>query len=182
MGEAINLVNNFKIEKVILNYGEINELEQELIKILIKKQIPYYSCINEIDIEDIKLYFLNDQIYDNENDNSNVIYVNLNGISLLLMGDAGKEVEKAIIEKYNLKNIDILKVGHHGSKTSSNKQFIESIDPIYSIISVGRNNRYNHPNNEVLEILKNTQIYRTDLNGSIIVTLKNKKINIKTCI
>lgn len=171
MGEAINLVNNFKIEKVILNCGEINELEQELIKILIKKQIPYYSCINEIDIEDIKLYFLNDQIY-----------VNLNGISLLLMGDAGKEVEKAIIEKYNLKNIDILKVGHHGSKTSSNKQFIESIDPIYSIISVGRNNRYNHPNNEVLEILKNTQIYRTDLNGSIIVTLKNKKINIKTCI
>ena len=171
MGEAINLVNNFKIEKVILNCGEINELEQELIKILIKKQIPYYSCINEIDIEDIKLYFLNDQIY-----------VNLNGISLLLMGDAGKEVEKAIIEKYNLKNIDILKVGHHGSKTSSSKQFIESIDPIYSIISVGRNNRYNHPNNEVLEILKNTQIYRTDLNGSIIVTLKNKKINIKTCI
>ena len=88
---------------------------------------------------------MNDQIYDNENDNSNVIYVNLNGISLLLMGDAGKEVEKAIIEKYNLKNIDILKVGHHGSKTSSSKQFIESIDPIYSIISVGRNNRYNHP-------------------------------------
>ena len=169
MGEAINLVNNFKIEKVILNCGEINELEQELIKILIKKQIPYYSCINEIDIEDIKLYFLNDQIY-----------VNLNGISLLLMGDAGKEVEKAIIEKYNLKNIDILKVGHHGSKTSSSKQFIESIDPIYSIISVGRNNRYNHPSTDVLANLSNRIIYRTDIDGTIKFNIKKNKFDIKT--
>lgn len=181
MGEAINLVNNFKIEKVILNCGEINELEQELIKILIKKQIPYYSCINEIDIEDIKLYFLNDQIYDNENDNSNVIYVNLNGISLLLMGDAGKEVEKAIIEKYNLKNIDILKVGHHGSKTSSSKIFIDKINPLYSVISVGKNNWYGHPNEEILEILKDTDIYRTDTNGSIKFKIRNK-LEIKTCV
>ena len=62
MGEAINLVNNFKVEKVIFNCGEFNELEQELIKVLDKKKIPYYSCIKELSIDDNKLYFLNNLI------------------------------------------------------------------------------------------------------------------------
>ena len=66
------------------------------------------------------------------------------------MGDAGLEVEEDLIEKYNLQNIDVLKVGHHGSKTSSNKEFINEINPKYSIISVGKNNRYGHPNDNVL--------------------------------
>ena len=78
MGEAINLVDNFKVENVIFNCGEFNELEQDLIKVLDKKKIPYYSCIKELDIDNNKLYFLNTKIYDNENDNSNVIYFNYN--------------------------------------------------------------------------------------------------------
>ena len=77
MGEAINLVENFKVEKVIFNYGEFNELEQGLIKVLDKKKIPYYSCIKELNIDDNKLYFLNTKEYDNENDNSSVIYIKL---------------------------------------------------------------------------------------------------------
>ena len=66
MGEAINLVNNFKVEKVIFNCGEFNELEQDLIKALDKKKIPYYSCIKELNIDGNKLYFLNDKDYDND--------------------------------------------------------------------------------------------------------------------
>ena len=69
MGEAINLVNNFKVEKVIFNCGEFNELEQDLIKVLDKKNIKYYSCIKELNIDGNKLYFLNNKNYDNENDN-----------------------------------------------------------------------------------------------------------------
>ena len=57
MGEAINLVENFKVEKVIFNCGEFNELEQEFIKVLDKKKIPYYSCIKELNIDSNKLYF-----------------------------------------------------------------------------------------------------------------------------
>lgn len=57
MGESINLVNNFKVEKVIFNCGPHNDLEQELIKVLHKKKIPYYSCIKELNIDDNKLYF-----------------------------------------------------------------------------------------------------------------------------
>ena len=57
MGEAINLVDNFKVEKVVFNCGEFNGLEQELIKVLDKKKIPYYSCIKELNIDNNKLYF-----------------------------------------------------------------------------------------------------------------------------
>ena len=181
MGEAINLVNNFKVEKVIFNCGPYNELESGLIKVLDKKKIPYYSCIKELNIDDNKLYFLNNKNYGNENDNSSVIYTKLNNHKFLFMGDAGVEVEEDLIEKYNLQDIDVLKVGHHGSKTSSSKKFIDEIEPKYSIISVGKNNRYGHPNNEVLNNIKDSKIYRTDLDGSIMFKIKNDKFKIETC-
>jgi len=97
------------------------------------------------------------------------------------MGDAGVEVEKNIIEKYNLQNIDVLKVGHHGSKTSSGKKFINEINPEYGVISVGKNNRYGHPNDGVLENLEDSNIYRTDQDGSIMFKVKKNKLEIKNC-
>ena len=180
-GEAINLVNNFRVEKVIFNCGELNDLEKELIKVLDKKKIPYYSCIKELNIDNSKLYFLQTKEYDNENDNSNVIYTEINGYKFMFMGDAGIEKEKDILEKYNISNVDVLKVGHHGSRTSSSKLFIDEVNPNYSIISVGKNNRYGHPNKEVLDNLDNSKIYRTDQNGSIMFKIKNNKLKIETC-
>ena len=182
MGEAINLIENFKVDKVIFNCGEFNGLEQDLIKVLGKKKIPHYSCIKELNIDNNKLYFLNTNDYDNENDNSSVIYTELNNYKFLFMGDAGVEVEEDLIEQYNLKDIDVLKVGHHGSKTSSSKNFINEIKPKYSIISVGKNNRYGHPNKEVLNNLEDAKIYRTDQVGSIMFKIKNNKLEIETCV
>ena len=181
MGEAINLVNNFKVEKVIFNCGEYNDLKKELIKVLDKKKIPYYSCIKELNIDNNKLYFLQTKEYDNENDNSNVIYTELNGYKFMFMGDASTTTEKEILNKYSLPDIDVLKVGHHGSKTSSSKGFINEISPKYSIISVGKNNRYGHPNKEVLDNLKNSKIYRTDQDRIIMFKIKNNKFEIETC-
>ena len=155
IGNAQYLVENFKVEKVILNCGEFNELETDLIKVLDKKKIKYYSCIKELDIDKNKLYFLQTKEYDNENDNSNVIYTELNGYKFMFMGVASSATEHEILEKYNLSNIDVLKVGHHGSKTSSSKEFINEVNPKYSIISVGKNNRYGHPNDSVLDWFKN---------------------------
>jgi len=182
MGEGINLVNNFKVEKVIFNCGPYNDLEQELIKVLDKKKIKYYSCIKELNIDNNKLYFLQTKEYDNENDNSNVIYSELNVYKFMFMGDASVTTEKEIMNKYNLPDIDVLKVGHHGSKTSSSKGFINVINPKYSIISVGKNNRYGHPNKEVLENLSKSKIYRTDQDGSIMFKIKNNKLKIGTCL
>ena len=176
MGETINLVNNFKVEKVIFNCGEFNDLEKELIKVLDKKKIPYYPCIKELNVDNNKLYFLQTKEYDNENDNSNVIYTEIDGYKFMFMGDAGVITEKEILNKQNLPDIDVLKTGHHGSKTSSSKEFINEINPKYSIISVGKNNRYGHPNKEVLKVLEYSRIYRTDQDGSIMFKIKNGKM------
>ena len=181
MGEAINLVNNIKVEKVIFNCGPNNNLEKELIKVLDEKKIKYYSCIKELNIDKNKLYFLGTKEYDNENDNSNVIITELNGYKFMFMGDASTTTEKEILSKYNLSDVDVLKIGHHGSKTSSSKDFIDEINPKYSIISVGKNNRYGHPNKEVLNNLKKSKIYRTDQDGSIMFKIKNNKLKIETC-
>lgn len=156
-------------------------MELNLIKVLKQKNIHYYKNIKELKIGENKLYFLNIKDYENENDNSSVIYTELNNYNFLFMGDAGVEVEEYLIEKYNLQDIDILKVGHHGSKTSSGKEFIDEINPEYSIISVGKNNRYGHPNKEVLNVLSNSKIYRTDQDGSIVFMIKNNKLEIETC-
>lgn len=178
MGDAIYLVNNIKINKVIFNCGEYNDLEKELMEVLEQDKINYYTCINELDINKNKIYFLNSDIYDNENDNSNVTYFNFYNNNFLFMGDAGIDKEKYILDNYNLENIDFFKVGHHGSKTSSSKEFVNMINPKYSLVSVGRNNRYGHPNEEVLDILRDSKIYRTDENGTIKLQIKNNKVNI----
>ena len=179
MGEAYSFIENYKVKNVIFNCGDFNTLEKELIKLLDSKKIRYYQCVDSINQDSI--IFLNTGLYDNENDNSNVIYMNISNYQFLFMGDAGIKRENDILDEYDLSNIDVLKVGHHGSRTSSGKEFIDEIDPKYSIISVGKNNRYGHPNKEVLSNLDNSIIYRTDQNGSIMFKIKNNKIIIETC-
>ena len=181
MGDVFNVIDNFKIDKVFFNCGEFNELENELIKVLDKKRINYYACVSELNIDNNKLYFLQTRDYGNENDNSNVIYTEFDGYKFLFMGDASTTTEKEILDKYYLSDIDVLKIGHHGSRTSSSIEFINEINPKYSIISVGENNRYGHPNREVLKNLVNSKIYRTDEDGSIMFKIKNNKLNIETC-
>lgn len=181
MGESINLVNNFKVENVIFNCGSFNDLEKELITVLDNKKIKYYTCIKKLNIDKYKLQFLNTGIYDDENTGSSVIYFNYNNKKFLFMADASKEREKDILKNYNLKDIDFLKVGHHGSNTSSSNKFISSINPKYSLISVGKNNMYGHPKETVLDILKNSKIYRTDKDGSIKIKLNKNGYKIRTC-
>ena len=114
------MVNNFKVEKVIFNCGAYNNLEKEIIKILDKKKIKYYSCIKELNIDKDKLYFLQTKEYDNENDNSNVIITELDGYKFMFMGDASSTTEKEILNKYNLLNID--RYGH------PNKEVLETLN------------------------------------------------------
>lgn len=180
MGSSISLVNNFKVDKVIFNNDKYNDLELKLIKILESKNVTYYKNVKELNIDDNKLYFLNTGLYDNENDNSNVIYTSINGNKILFMGDASIEVEEKILEKYNVSDIDILKVGHHGSDTSSSKGFVNKANPNISLISVGKNNRYGHPKDSVLDTLEDSKIYRTDKDGSIEIKLNKNGYKIKT--
>ncbi|MFD1412884.1 DNA internalization-related competence protein ComEC/Rec2 [Oceanobacillus jeddahense] len=102
------------------------------------------------------------------NDNSIVLYTNL-GLKWLFTGDISKEIEEQIVRDYPALQIDILKVAHHGSNTSTSEVFLEAVQPRAALISAGRDNRYNHPNEEVLEVLERNQIqvYRTDEQGAI---------------
>lgn len=177
MGESINLVNNFKVDNVIFNCGKYNDLEKNLIKVLDEMKIKHYSCIDKLN----DLIFLNTKVYNNENDNSNVIYTEINSYKFLFMGDAGIQKENDILKKFNLSNIDFLKVGHHGSNTSSSEYFIDNINSKYSLISVGKNNRYSHPKEAVLDILNNSKIYRTDKDGSIEIKISKNGYKIRTC-
>lgn len=182
MGEALDLIKNIKIEKVIFNNGEYNKTELELITLLKKKKINYYKNVKELNLNNNELYFLNNNIYDDENDNSIVLYTEFNKTKLLLMADATKKTEEDILSDYNIGNIDVLKVGHHGSKTSTSNEFVNVARPKYSIISVGKNNRYGHPSEEVLKNLSSSNVYRTDLNGSITFEFKKNKFKVKACI
>ena len=180
LGEVQNIVNKLNVKNVIFNNDSYNTLELELIDVLNDKNIKYYQNIKTLNITNNTIYFLNDYLYDNENDNSNVLYLSIYGNKFLFMGDAGEKAEEDLINKYNLENITVLKVGHHGSKTSSSKNFIDYVNPLISVISVGRNNRYNHPSTDVLANLSNRIIYRTDIDGTIKFNIKKNKFDIKT--
>lgn len=180
LGEAQNIVNKLTVKNVIFNNDTYNALELELIDVLNDKNIKYYQNVKTLNITNNTIYFFNDNLYDNENNNSNILYFSIYGNKFLFMGDAGVKAEEDLMNKYNLENITVLKVGHHGSNTSSSKNFIDYINPLISIISVGRNNRYNHPNTEVLDNLSNRIIYRTDINGTIKFSIKKNKFDIKT--
>ena len=119
-------------------------------------------------------------VSDNFNDYSSVIKISFLNTSFLFTGDAENFTEDYLISNNcNLKS-DVLKVGHHGSSTSSSLKFLKAVNPSVAIISVGNNNTYGHPSLQTLTSLKNMNIdtYRTDLNGTIILSSNGNIINI----
>lgn len=114
------------------------------------------------------------------NNNSIVCKLEYNSFSMLFTGDIEEMAEKEILKNYkndfSLLKATVLKVGHHGSKTSSTEEFINAVNPQIALIGVGRNNKFGHPNNQVLERFRinKTKIYRTDEMGEIGITVNTK--------
>ena len=182
--EANNIIDNFNVKKVILNSGNNNSNELNIIKNLENKKINYLNVSEYVlNIDKYKFNFINKKDEMNENEDSLIIYTTLNKKNILLMGDAGIKTEKYIIDTYDISNLDILKVGHHGSKYSTSEEFINKIAPKYSLISVGINNRFNHPSDRVIELLKQYKIesYLTSINGMTKMIIKDD-IEIYTCL
>ncbi|MCM1053858.1 MAG: DNA internalization-related competence protein ComEC/Rec2 [Ruminococcus sp.] len=169
LGYAKDILKNIKTKKIMFNNNTYNNEEKNLQKL--SKEIKNNYLGSKISI-----YNLNHSIYDNENDSSLVLNVFLKNKSFLFMGDAPKKVEQEIISKYNL-NSYILKVGHHGSNTSSDQEFLKEIKPKYAIVSAGRNNRYNHPSKETTDSLQSLEIpyFSTQDRGTIKFILTNKE-------
>jgi competence protein ComEC len=118
---------------------------------------------------------------DDVNQNSIVLKVTDGSVSFLLMGDAGIEVENQIMKDGYDVNADILKVGHHGSRTASGASFISAVSPEISVIELGAGNDYGHPHKETLDRLqKVSKVYRTDLNGTITITIDGSSYSVST--
>lgn len=131
-----------------------------------KKEFPLIINDDFI-IKNLNIYASSDEMDDN--DKSLVLYFAIKNTSFLLMGDTPKWVENKIIKDNPQLNCDILKIGHHGSNTSTSEYFIDCVRPKQAIISVGKHNNYGHPSDSVLAILKayDIRIRRTDIESTI---------------
>lgn len=145
--------------------------------------INYYS--NQVkEIDECKLYMLNDTTnysfdHFDSNNKSGILKIQYGNASFLFVGDAEFIAENYLIERYgNFLKSDVLKVGHHGSKTSSSDIFLDFVNPQIGVISAGVMNRFNHPSESVINKLKNRniEIRRTDYEGAIILTTNGKTI------
>jgi competence protein ComEC len=115
------------------------------------------------------------------NNHSIVVKLYYKKSNFLFTGDIEKEAEKRLLVWQNILNSDVLKVGHHGSKTSTTLEFLDKVDPMIAVITVGKNN-FGHPSQKVIERLedRNIKIYRTDEDGTIIIRTNGQEYWIKT--
>lgn len=182
IGGAEDVLRSITVKKVVLatNKNKNSKQEENLLKVASEKRIP----IEMVDTGkmwsegDYSFYVLGPKGSEmQENDNSIILYSELGGLKWLFMGDTEKNGEQSFISIFKNIEVDVLKVGHHGSKTSSTESFIKRVNPEVALIPVGKNNRFNHPHPEVVKrlISSNTHVFRTDLNGAISYRFSKKK-------
>ena len=170
IGGLDDVINNIDADKIYLPKIRTNTKTYEDVLQAIQNKNQKISSFNKGDrftIGDANLEVMTDSILDKENLNlsSNIIRMEFNETSFLFTGDAEIENEKTI----TWPQTDILKVGHHGSTTSTSQNFLNQIKPKYAIISVGKDNDYGHPKEKILQRLENAEveIFRTDECGTI---------------
>lgn len=180
------VLDKIKVGKLIISkQSEICNEYETIINIIKQKNIPV-QIVKKGDKIQFDKYVYVDIIYPTKNlkfndinNNSIVCKLVYRKFSVLFTGDIEKEAEAEILSLYkntNILNSNILKAGHHGSKTSSTKEFLEAVKPKIVLIGVGANNTFGHPSEEVIKNLEKcgAQIYRTDFNGEIIIKVNDK--------
>ena len=170
MGEALKLIKQYRVEDIYLNQGNFNLLEKKVIKKY--RHVYQIREKEEIVLGNINIVQINKEFSD-ENDSSSILLMYYKNKKILLTGDASKKSEEYILNKYNIGKIDVLKIGHHGSKTSTSDELLKELRPSVAIISCGKNNRFNHPHKETIDKLKEYRIkyLRTDISGTIRIDL-----------
>lgn len=177
------LLDNIRINRVFASYSP---RDNQVYKEILNRDIPYRELkagdrlkLNK-DVELLTIWPKGDELKDSENNMSLVTLLTTSNHSLLLTGDMEKEVELVLSDGFS-KEIDIIKIPHHGSNTSSTEELINSIKPRVGILSLGANNMYGHPNEEIIDRYAKigTKVYRTDEMGLIKIILKDKEYYIK---
>jgi competence protein ComEC len=126
----------------------------------------------------IKVFSPNKNYYENLNNYSPIIKIEYGSTSFLFTGDAEKDVETEVLDNNEDISADVLKIGHHGSSTSTSKDFLKKVNPSIAVISVGKDNIYNHPDEGTINLLNENKIktYRTDIDGTVLICSDGLKI------
>lgn len=185
IGGMDKVIKNFDIDvfampDVSAKTNQYKQIQRELKAKKMKATRLYQGDEVQID-DDIDFEILSPvkgKKYDDTNEYSIVAKIVYKDTSFILMGDATMENEVDIINNVPDIDIDVLKLGHHGSSTSSSDYFITKTSPKIAIISCGKNNKYGHPHQEVMRVLKKHGVtpYRTDEMGDIVITSDGKEI------
>lgn len=187
IGGLDTVIDNLEIGKVIMPNAISNtKTFEDVVDSINRKGLSITSgkAGNVYDLNGAEITTLapNDEKYSNLNNYSVVVKVENGSNAFLFTGDAEEISEREMVEKRasSLKS-DVLKLGHHGSSTSTNEEFLNLVDPKYAVITVGEKNRYGHPDDEVLNRLedKGIKVYRTDLDGNIVAVSDGKTIKFK---
>lgn len=187
MGGAVKIMEHFPVKKVYLtNKTHTTVSYRKLIETIQKKNIKRVQAKAGVSIsftKNLKGEILApSHTYDDINASSIVMKITYGNTSFLFTGDATIETENDILNAGYDVSSDVYKVAHHGSSTSNSSAFLKAINPSICVIEVGKNNSYGHPHKEVKDLLSklNTKVYRTDLNGSIVISSNGKKLSVKT--
>lgn len=180
MEGLLHVLERYEVGMVLLpRAASSTQMQKVWLERIIDKKIPYRFAWSgqELSLGDLKLNIINP--FDapeaeaatraNVNNASVVIRVDYKEMSFLLTGDIEKRVEKIVMERIDneVLNVDVLKVGHHGSKSSTMQELIDAVKPQVAVISVGNDNKFGHPHKDVLSRLADIPVMRTDQGGSV---------------
>ena len=174
IGSVKELLTHFEVKEIVIGEWSMEAYrDKDFTDTAIAKGIPIHQAKrgDRWMAGDAAFYILNPhEQKENTNESSIVLYARIGGLSWLFTGDMGEEGEAEMIRHYPALKTDILKVGHHGSKTSSSEAFLKQLKPRAVLISVGKGNRYGHPHSQVISSLeeKGIPILRTDEHGALI--------------
>ena len=171
IGGLDDVINSLNVEKIYMPFTSnvstktYEDVENAIIEKNLSITNPQVGETFSLGDANFEVMFVDNSEPDEKNDSSIVLKLNFGNQKYLFMGDAETKTESS----RDWEKVNVLKVGHHGSNTSSSEKFIKTVSPDIAIISVGPNNSYNLPKNEILERLKkyNSTIYRTDTDGTI---------------
>lgn len=187
VGGLPKIAENFEIDNLIMPSLLENSISaaKNGRDIAISSGAKYYDAKQGMNfkIGEFEITILSDYTdKSNENNRSLFIIAEIDDTQFMFTGDAETKMEKLLLKENLDLDCDVLKVSHHGSDTSSSKEFLDALTPQYAVISVGEDNIYDHPHNSTLSLLESydAQIYRTDQSGDITFNIAGKKISVET--
>ncbi|SFX53853.1 competence protein ComEC [Thermoactinomyces sp. DSM 45891] len=182
------VVRRFSVEKVIRNpLSTISKLEKDWIREVRERDIAIYTVpmgqVWEVE-PGVSITFLypdlgDKELYEGTSNNAGLVLLfTIDQKHILFTGDIEKHAEEKLLQAWNLPKIDIYKVAHHGSRTSSTEAFIHQIRPRYALVSAGEKNLYGHPSPEVIGRLQKvgTKVYRTDWMGAVTIRINEEEV------